>query len=416
MTWVEELELFHRQVAAAKPISVRAIGLRAMQAGTVILFAGLPISQIVMHIGLGFIACGLVLARPPVQRMPGFLWALACTIWMVAGPLTLKCTSSPSADFGTAAVSWLALYGVVIGCQSEALRRWALRTAAIALCAAAVLALLQFVIGHGDVRPFRIDADGKRFQRVGGFFGSGLTLGVVSVCLALVFRSPAIRAISGSAYTNVARVASLVTVVVSLSRMAWLGLATGIGVGITALTGRWRSALLACVGLLALGALCMQIAPFGRKVFRPDQDGRWIIWSISAGIAADHPMFGVGGGRSFQKIYAERWRDEDAKMHFRVREPTQPHAHNSLLVLASENGIPALVLYLGFLVSLLRGLHGTSRSDRQTWAMGISVLAAWFVAGQFNNLVGEGDRAYVFYACFGLALALAARPNPQAQR
>jgi hypothetical protein len=409
MTWIEDLESFQRGVAAGKPFGIRALGLRAMHVGTVILFAGLPISQVVMHIGLGLIVCGMVAARPPVLRMPGFFWALACMLWMVASTLVLKITTSPAAEMKTADVSWLALYGVVVGCQSETVRRWALRAAAFALCAAAALALLQFIVGRGDEGPFRIDPEAKNFRRVGGFFGSGLTLGVVSTCLALAFWSKAIDAIAGRVYVNAARIASLATVVMSMSRMAWFALAAGICVAITALTGRWRRALFAGIALLAVGVMCMQGRPYNRKIFKPHQDGRWIIWSISAGIASDHPVFGVGGGRLFKEHYAKRWREADAQQRFQVREPVAPHAHNSLLVLAAENGIPAMFLYLGFLASLLKGLLAASRSDRHAWTIGTSVVAAWFVAGQFNNLVGEADRAYVFYACFGLALALAAK-------
>lgn len=381
-----------------------------MQAGVIVLFAGLPISQVVMHIGLGLAIFGTLLARPPMRRMPGFSCALALSGWIAASILYARWfrADAPPSRLGMAAGSWLALYCCIIAFHEAAPRRLALRAAAVSLCAAALLAILQFIVGWDNVRPFRVVPSGTRFGRVSGFFGGGLTLGVMAACLGLAFCRRATAAAIGSGFAIAASIASAVAVMLGFSRMAWVALALGIGAGITAgRPKRFPLALGASGALIILGAACMQWVPFGDKMFEPASDGRWIIWKISAGIVADHPIMGAGGGQSFQAMYSRRWHALDETEHFFPSEPTMPHAHNSFLAIAAEYGVPALALFMLFLFTILRGLYRLRLGDREAWSMGAAVFVAWMTAGQFNDLAGQSETAFVFYAVFGLCLAWA---------
>jgi O-antigen ligase len=97
------------------------------------------------------------------------------------------------------------------------------------------------------------------------------------------------------------------------------------------------------------------------------------------------------------------------------------HMHSNFLQIALERGIPALVLWLGFLAVYVRTLWRTlrtARSDLGWMERGIMLgalggFAGFFVSGLVHYNWGDSEVVMVLYLIMGLALAidrLALRP------
>ena len=74
------------------------------------------------------------------------------------------------------------------------------------------------------------------------------------------------------------------------------------------------------------------------------------------------------------------------------------HLHNVPLQIAAERGVPALVLWLGFIVVLVRGYF--RRSDGASWIFlsnaGLACVAAMLAAGMFEYNFGDSEFLMLF--------------------
>src|SRR5262249_38945330 len=75
-----------------------------------------------------------------------------------------------------------------------------------------------------------------------------------------------------------------------------------------------------------------------------------------------------------------------------------PHLHNNPLQIAAERGLPALALWLWFLVSLCRDLQRrfVSGSQRFLAAAALATVAALFTAGVVGDNFGDSEVLMLF--------------------
>jgi O-antigen ligase len=116
-----------------------------------------------------------------------------------------------------------------------------------------------------------------------------------------------------------------------------------------------------------------------------------------------HPIFGVGPNM-VQPLYAQ-YRGEDAV------EKVNPHLHNVPMQIAAERGLPALVIWLGFIALLVRDLAGSFKSGqhRVLAAAALAAVAAMLTAGLFEYNFGDSEFLMLFLILATMPFA-AARP------
>jgi O-antigen ligase len=121
---------------------------------------------------------------------------------------------------------------------------------------------------------------------------------------------------------------------------------------------------------------------------------------------AAHPIVGVGPNM-VEKRY-EEYRGPDAI------NKTNPHLHNNVVQIAAERGLPALAMWLWFIVALARDLIRRFRSGPNVFlsAAALASLAALLTAGLFEYNFGDSEVLMLFLMLATLPAA-ADRP-PQA--
>ncbi|HYE06669.1 MAG TPA: O-antigen ligase family protein [Planctomycetota bacterium] len=404
--WVVALAAHRDAVASARRGSPRWCGGRLMEIGAIVCAAGVPVSLALMNIGFVAMLAGALLARAPLWRMPGFIAGCALSAWMllsVIATMALGRDDDPAKGFALGYV-WLAPSLVAFAVQRPRIRPWIVQVLAFGMLCAAVLAATQFCLGWDHrQKPWRIDAgDGLRWERGSGFFASGLTLGGVAAIVGLTLRGE--RGHRRWRHAGIAGAA--LALVVSRSRMAWLSVFAGWCVA-TAIARRWRRLALAVLVLpgIAVAAL-FAFKPDALKATARGEDGRWVIWSTSATLIADHPLIGCGGRAAFNRKYRERWRDRygDGAGLF-VVEPSVEHAHNSLLAVAAEHGVPATALHVAWWCSMILAAWRRRRAASDAWETFAAIAIAVLVAGLFNNIAGQGEYGHALGLGLGLAWA-----------
>ena len=105
---------------------------------------------------------------------------------------------------------------------------------------------------------------------------------------------------------------------------------------------------------------------------------------------AAHPLVGVGPNM-IEKRY-EEFRGPDAVNRI------NPHLHNNLVQIAAERGLPALAMWLWFIVALARDLARRIQSGRQLFlpAAALASLAALLTAGMFEYNFGDSEVLMLF--------------------
>ena len=212
---------------------------------------------------------------------------------------------------------------------------------------------------------------------------------------------------------------SLLGVVVSWSRGAWLSL--GVATAVVILfwpRKRWQGALLLMVGIgLLLGGMQVGLVPasitdritsFGDDLRFGDVRGedinddnyavleRLAHWQVALAMAEDHPWLGVGFG-NYEPAYAD---------YALINWPYPlGHAHNYYLNLLAETGVLGLVAYLLLWTAVF---WQTGRIVRQTsgWRRGIALglLGVWVTLMVHHSV----DKLYVnnIYIHLGALLGL----------
>jgi O-antigen ligase len=186
--------------------------------------------------------------------------------------------------------------------------------------------------------------------------------------------------------------ALIVAVVLTFSRNAWVGGCVGIGVLLILKDFRLLALAPVAAGLffaLAPGAIVTRFySTFDLR--DPAVRDRFAMYQAGIEIVKDHPLLGTGPNM-VQKVYPTYRRSTAV-------EPTPPHLHNVPLQIAAERGVPALVAWLWFLVTVTIGLLRKLGTDRPRYlaAAGIGAIAAMVAAGFFEYNFGDSEFLMLF--------------------
>jgi O-antigen ligase len=208
--------------------------------------------------------------------------------------------------------------------------------------------------------------------------------------------------------------ALLVALVATYSRNAWVGAVLAI---VTLLMFRRMWKLLAILPVAIV--LFVLVAPAGIRSramsgFDPnDATNRDRIAMLKSGKAmiADHPWTGVGPNM-VPKAYIEKYKTPDAVDPEDKPNDTRAHLHNVPVQLAAERGLPALALWLVFVVTAAIGLVGEFRRGkaRALAAGGAAAIVAMLAAGMFEHNFGDSEFLILFLGLITLPFAAAAPP------
>jgi len=124
---------------------------------------------------------------------------------------------------------------------------------------------------------------------------------------------------------------------------------------------------------------------------------------------AAHPIEGVGPNM-VERRYAE-YRGPDAV------NQTNPHLHNNPLQIAAERGLPALVLWLWFIVAVVRDAWTRFRAGRHAVlaATTLATVVALLVAGMFEYNFGDSEVLMLFLILITLPAAADSQETPSHQ-
>ncbi|NQW03854.1 MAG: O-antigen ligase family protein [Acidobacteria bacterium] len=259
--------------------------------------------------------------------------------------------------------------------------------------AGALVGILQyFVLGYDnlDARPVGPLSHWMTF--------SGVLMLVTGAALArlLYFKKEWI-------WPAIAVPALIAALVLSLTRNAWLGSIAALVVLLA--IRNWKLLLILPVAALVLalvapGAVLSRIESIG-DMNDPATRDRVAMLRMGVHMVKDHPLVGVGP-EMVQRVYAQ-YRDPLGV------NPTNPHLHNVPVQIAAERGLPALAVWLWFVVVAFRGLwnqlrHGPAKAVA---GAGLAALVAMLVAGLFEYNFGDSEFLMLFLGLITLPYAAA---------
>ena len=193
----------------------------------------------------------------------------------------------------------------------------------------------------------------------------------------------------------------LVALLLSFTRSAWIGAASGIGIQLF----RRDLRLVAIVPLavaIVFGFAPVELTRRASSIFDSnDATGRDRVAMLGAGLAIvrDYPFFGVGPDM-VERVYPQ-YRYATAVL------PTTPHLHNVPLQIAAERGLPALALWVWFVVSVVRELLRQFQRTRHKMlsAAAIGGSVAMLTAGMFEYNFGDSEFLMLFLVLITLPFA-----------
>jgi O-antigen ligase len=198
----------------------------------------------------------------------------------------------------------------------------------------------------------------------------------------------------------------LVALAVTLARSAWVGMCLALVV-LLSLANRKLLVLLP----LGLG-LFLLVAPhtISSRVYsifdpsNPTNRDRVAMLHYGTEMVRDHPLTGVGPDM-VKEVYAQ-YRDEQAVQAINF------HLHNVPMQIAAERGLPALAIWIGFIVVLVRDLLKRFRESRypSIAAAGLAAVAAMLAAGLFEYNFGDSEFLMLFLVLITLPYAVDRAP------
>lgn len=266
--------------------------------------------------------------------------------------------------------------------------------------AAAAYGIVQYGMLHFD----------SLGQRPRGTLGHYMTYSGTLMLVIGVAASRLVFGVRDRAWPALVMPALVVALSLTLTRSAWVGSCVAVGV-------LFILKDLRLLGLLpVVAALFFALAPdsvTNRMVSMfdlrdPSNRDRLAMARSGAAMVHDHPLTGIGPAM-IPKLYAQ-YRDPDAV------QAMNPHLHNVPLQIAAERGLPALAIWIAFIVMLIYGLFRVFRSERdQTLAAaGLAAIFGMLSAGLFEYNFGDSEFLMLFLVLVTLPFAAARRDDAAA--
>ena len=339
---------------------------------------------------------GLLVVSRERAEAPAFFWPLVA--YAAATLVSASFSMEPRASFLGAKQLVLFLlvpvtYRFASGTRGQTLMTVVVTCAAIS----AAFGILQYSILHYDHL-------GQRPQGTLGHYMtySGLLMLVIAIALARVLFGRGERTWAGLVIPALA-----VAVALTFTRSAWVGVFVAAAVLFSLKDFR----LFAVIPIVA--AIFVALAPgqitqrFVSMFDLKDPTNRDRVAMLHEGerMIRAHPLVGVGP-TMVQRLYAD-YRGPDAV------EKINPHLHNVPLQIAAERGLPALALWLWFVVALVRDLWTRFRRGENAFlsAAAIACVTALLTAGLFEYNFGDSEVLMLFLIVITLPAA-AARALP----
>jgi O-antigen ligase len=263
----------------------------------------------------------------------------------------------------------------------------------IVTCAAASAA-----VGIVEYGVLHYDNLGRRPQ---GFLGhymtySGLLMLVVGAALARVLFGERERM-----WPALVMPALLVAIPLTFSRSAEVGVCAAIAL-LLLLKDRRLLAVLPILGALFFILAPARITDRAVSTFNlkdPSNRDRLVMLREGVHMVRDHPVLGLGPNMVLP-LYAQ-YREPDAV------NAVNPHLHNVPMQIAAERGLPALAIWLWFVVGLILALAQKVRVKDQKMlaAMGLAAVVSMLAAGMFEYNFGDSEFLMLFLILVTLPFA-----------
>jgi O-antigen ligase len=195
--------------------------------------------------------------------------------------------------------------------------------------------------------------------------------------------------------------ALVVALAVSLGRNAWVGACLAVGLLLILKDLRLTAFLpiaIAVVFALAPDSVTNRMMTMF-DLRDPTTQDRLAMMEVGARMIASDPLTGVGPNM-VQRFYAQ-YRPSYAV------QPVNPHLHNVPLQIAAERGLPALAVWIWFIVVLSKTLFRMFREGRERMlsAAALAAIAAMLAAGLFEYNFGDSEFLMLFLVLVTLPFA-----------
>jgi O-antigen ligase len=323
----------------------------------------------------------LIIVRRERFETPAFFWPL-----VAYGAMTLV-SAAFSADPRASLIDskQLALFLVVpVAFRFATGERGHTLITVVLSCAAAsaALGIVQYGILHYD----------QLGQRPRGTLGHYMTYsGLLMIVIALAV-SRLLFGKSDRTWAALVLPALGVAVALTFTRNTAVGICVAAGL-LFSLKDFRLFAVLPIVAAVFIAAAPGQIAKRYASMFNmndPTVRDRRAMLHIGARMIATDPLTGVGPNM-VERLYPQ-YRGPDAV------KPVNPHLHNNPLQIAAERGLPALAIWLWFLVALVRDLwkRFSGGRRRELGAAALATIAALLTAGLFEYNFGDSEVLMLF--------------------
>jgi len=263
----------------------------------------------------------------------------------------------------------------------------------IVSCAAAAAAVGIFQYG-----VLHYDNLGRRPQGTLGHYMtySGLLMLVISTAVARILFGERDRLWAALVVPALA-----VAIPLTFARNAEVGASAAIAL-LLLLKDRRLLAILPVLAVIFLVAAPARVTDRFESIFNlknPTNHDRLVMLREGAHMIKDHPVLGIGPNM-VQPLYAQ-YREPDAE------NATNPHLHNVPLQIAAERGVPALVVWLWFVVGLIVRFWTMMYDRRQKLlaATGLAAVVAMLAAGMFEYNFGDSEFLMLFLILVTLPFA-----------
>jgi O-antigen ligase len=206
--------------------------------------------------------------------------------------------------------------------------------------------------------------------------------------------------------------ALIVALSLTLGRSAWVGSSVAVGL-LLILKDLRLTALLPVVVAITFALAPDAVTDRMTSVFDlrdPSSRDRVAMLQTGTAMIKDHPLTGVGPNMVI-RVYSE-YRDPNSV------QKTNPHLHNVPLQIAAERGLPALAVWIAFVVVLTMGVLRLFRSslDRVLPAAALAAVAAMIAAGMFEYNFGDSEFLMLFLVIVTLPFAAARQDHAATRR
>jgi O-antigen ligase len=336
----------------------------------------------------------LLIVRRERFEAPGFFWPLAA--YAAATLVSAALSPDPRASLGPGKQLVLFLVVPLVYRFANARRAHTLLTVVLT-CAAvsAVFGIVQYGILHYD----------NLGQRPQGTLGhwmtfSGLLMLVIGVAVARVLFGRSDRT-----WAALVLPALGVAVALTFTRSAAVGACAAVAL-LFSLKDFRLFAILPILAAIFIAIAPGQIAKRYQSMFNmndPTVRDRVTMLHIGERMIRAHPLAGVGPNM-VQRLYVA-FKGTDSVVVDGVTH-INPHLHNDFIQIAAERGLPALALWLWFVVALVRDLWKRfTAGQRELAATALATVAALLTAGLFEYNFGDSEVLMLFLAIVTLPAA-----------